>query len=203
MLSLSLCVTDMPLNCPVSSLSVHGTILSNATKTLRNHKRRKHFRIAHTDWHPQTQLCLWIRHQWITRKCLTLIMHVLCLQLDFFFYSHRLKIHRLPFLSQTSCIHLVHWFGIQHFDMFSACDSVKCLLHWSQLKRLQSLAPEWMLIVTALLRGYTSVQTILSICSFFFFLTFPLNHWNRLSQKKKKYKHLCFCLHFWFFLYPS
>lgn len=170
MLPLSLCVTDMPLNCPVSSLSVDGTILSNATKTLRNHQRRKHFRIAHTDWHPQTQLCLWICHQWITRKCLTLIMHVLCLQLDFFFfYSHRLKIHRLPFLSQTSCLHLVHWFGIQHFDVFCLW-FCKVFIALVTVKTLAKFGTR-MLIVTALLRGYTSVQTILKHL-FFFFLFF-------------------------------
>lgn len=147
MLPLSLCVTDMPLNCPVSSLSVDGTILSNATKTLRNHQRRKHFRIAHTDWHPQTQLCLWICHQWITRKCLTLIMHVLCLQLDFF--------SSIPTDSKyTDCPFCLRrlvstWSTGSAYNilMFSACDSVKCLLHWSQLKRLQSLAPECLLLL--------------------------------------------------------
>lgn len=115
--------THMPLNCTCSSVSVDGTILSNAAKTLGDLQRRKHLRVANSDWHPRTQLCLRIFHQWITRKCLTLIMHVLCL------HPTDLKHTDRPFLSQMSCFHWLDEFGTDipgHFFLPVILWSVYC-----------------------------------------------------------------------------
>lgn len=131
-------------------------------------------------------------------------MHVLCLLLDFLFYSHRLKIHRLPFLSQTSCLHLVHWFGIQHFEMFSACDSVKCLLHWSQLKRLQSLAPECLLLLPCY-EGILLFRLKHLLIFFFFFFNLSIKSLKpfKPNKNKKKIQEFVFLFTFLIFFFVS
>lgn len=158
--------TDMPpLKCTGSCLSVDGTILSHAAETLRAGERNTLG--SPTLTHRLNYSACEFSHQWITRKCLTLIMHVLRLHPDFFFFNIPTDFRDTdgPSCLKRQVSTRSNGSATQHFP---ACGSVKCLLHWFQLKCLQSLAPECLLLLLPYCKWDNSVQIIQSILVFLF-----------------------------------
>lgn len=114
-----------------------------------------------------------------------------------FLNSHRFKIHRSPFWSQMSRLHLLRGFGTQRFETFS--DYAKCSLHWLRLKCLHILAPKCLLLSLPYWKWYNSVQIIQSIIVFFCFCYFTDKSFKLFRQKKEILQHLGICFPFFFF----
>lgn len=102
--SIFVCETDMPLNCTGSSLSVDGTILSNAAETLRSSEKKtladRQQRLTPTDSTLPVDFSP-VNHKKVPHDNDACALSAT----GFFFYSHRLKIHSPPFLSQMSRFH--------------------------------------------------------------------------------------------------